>query len=70
MRHRLKKIADLFRSTIEVQYKYHLTKSDVEDIYKFVRTYTKNMSGVGKVFLITVKLHLELYRELKSTVPQ
>ena len=55
--------------TIEVQYKSHLIESDVEDIYKFFRTDTKDLSGVGKVFLRTVKSHLELYRNLKSTLP-
>ena len=32
LRHRLKKRVDLFRRNIEVQYKSHMMKYDVEDI--------------------------------------
>ena len=44
-------------------------ESDVEDTENLFRTYPKTLSGEGEIFIRTVKSHLKLHRDLKSTLP-
>ena len=68
LRHRLKNRADLFRRAVQIQYKSHLMKSDVEDSGRFFKTDPKSLSDGEKDFLRTVKPNLEFHNNLNFTL--
>ena len=68
LRHRLKNRADLFRRAVQIQYKSHLMKSDVEDSGRFFKTYPKSLSDGEKDFLRTEKSRLDFHHDLNFTL--
>ena len=69
LRHILKNRAEFFRCTVQLQYKSHLMKSDLEDSGIFFKTDPKTLSDGGNYFPRTVNYRLELNHKLNSTLP-